>query len=37
MGVGYSTVSKWGKQLKEERIDKQPKATQVNPDQFKHT
>lgn len=27
MGVGYSTISKWVKQLKDERKGKQPKAT----------
>ena len=35
MGVGYSTVSKWVKQLKEERKGKQPKATPMTADQLK--
>lgn len=35
MGVGYSTISKWVKQLKEERKGKQPKATPMTPEQLK--
>jgi len=35
MGVGYSTVSKWVKQLKEERKGNQPKASPMTPDQLK--
>ena len=35
MGVGYSTVSKWVKQLKEERKGNQPKATPMTPEQLK--
>ena len=35
MGAGYSTVSKWVKQLKEERKGKQPKATPMTADQLK--
>jgi transposase len=35
MGVGYSTISKWVKQLKDERKGKQPKATPMTPEQLK--
>lgn len=35
MGVGYSTISKWVKQLKEERKGKQPKATPMTPELLK--
>ncbi len=35
MGVGYSTISKWVKQLKEERQGKSPKATPMTPEQLK--
>ena len=34
MGVGYSTISKWVKQLKDERKGKQPKATPMTPEQL---
>jgi transposase len=33
--VGYSTIGKWVKQLKEERQGKSPKATPMTPDQLK--
>lgn len=35
MNVGYSTIGKWVKQLKEERQGKSPKATPMTPDQLK--
>ena len=35
MGVGYSTISKWVKQLKDERKGNQPKATPMTPEQLK--
>jgi len=35
MGVGYSTISKWVKQLKDERKGKQSKATPMTPEQLK--
>jgi transposase len=35
MGVGYSTISKWVKQLKDERKGKQPKATPMTQEQLK--
>lgn len=31
MNVGYSTIGKWVKQLKEERQGKAPKATPMTP------
>lgn len=34
MGVGYSTISKWVKQLKEERAGKAPKASPMTPEQI---
>ncbi|TLU59453.1 IS3 family transposase [Thalassotalea litorea] len=35
MNVGYSTIGKWVKQLKEERQGKTPKATPMTPEQLK--
>lgn len=35
MNVGYSTIGKWVKQLKEERQGKAPKATPMTPEQLK--
>jgi transposase len=35
MNVGYSTIGKWVKQLKEERQGKVPKATPMTPEQLK--
>lgn len=34
MNVGYSTIGKWVKQLKEERQGKAPKATPMTPEQI---
>ena len=34
MNVGYSTIGKWVKQLKEERLGKAPKATPMTPEQL---
>tara|TARA_R110001599_G_scaffold122530_1_gene294554 strand:- start:8231 stop:8575 length:345 start_codon:yes stop_codon:yes gene_type:complete len=34
MGVGKSTISKWVKQLHEERAGKTPKATPMTPEQL---
>jgi len=34
MGVGYSTISKWVKQLREERAGKAPKASPMIPEQI---
>lgn len=34
MGVGYSTISKWVKQLREERAGKTPKASPMTPEQI---
>ena len=34
MGVGYSTICKWVKQLKEERAGKTPKASPMTPEQI---
>ncbi|MCL4147093.1 UNVERIFIED_CONTAM: hypothetical protein GTU68_009391 [Idotea baltica] len=34
MGVGNSTLSKWVKQLKEERQGKSPKAGPMTPEQI---
>ncbi|EEX38885.1 transposase IS3/IS911 [Vibrio furnissii CIP 102972] len=33
MGVGYSTLGKWVKQLREERASKTPQATPMTPEQ----
>lgn len=33
MGVGYSTLGKWVKQLREERAGKTPQATPMTPEQ----
>lgn len=33
MGVGYSTLGKWVKQLREERDGKAPKASPMTPEQ----
>ena len=33
MGVGYSTLGKWVKQLREERAGKAPKASPMTPEQ----
>lgn len=33
MGVGYSTLGKWVKQLREERAGKTPQATPMMPEQ----
>ncbi|WP_194091422.1 IS3 family transposase, partial [Vibrio hibernica] len=35
MNVGYSTIGKWVKQLKDERQGKAPKATPMTPEQLK--
>lgn len=35
MNVGYSTIGKWIKQLKEERQGKQPRAMPMTPEQLK--
>lgn len=35
MNVGYSTIGKWVKQLKEERQGNAPKATPMTPEQLK--
>ena len=35
MNVGYSTIGKWVKQLKEERQGKAPKATPMTREQLK--
>lgn len=35
MNVGFSTIGKWVKQLKEERQGKTPKATPMTPEQLK--
>lgn len=35
MNVGFSTIGKWVKQLKEERQGKSPKATPMTPEQLK--
>ncbi|WP_284209232.1 IS3 family transposase [Thalassotalea eurytherma] len=35
MNVGFSTIGKWVKQLKEERQGKAPKATPMTPEQLK--
>ncbi|MBU2991565.1 IS3 family transposase [Psychrosphaera sp. B3R10] len=35
MNVGYSTIGKWVKQLKEERQGKAPKATPMTPEQIR--
>ncbi|WP_370661057.1 IS3 family transposase [Psychrosphaera algicola] len=35
MNVGYSTIGKWVKQLKEERQGKAPKATPMTPEQLR--
>lgn len=35
MNVGYSTIGKWIKQLREERQGKSPKATPMTPEQLK--
>ena len=34
MGVGYSTISKWVKQLREERKGIKPKAMPMTPEQI---
>jgi len=34
MGVGYSTLGKWVKQLREERQGIKPKATPMTPEQI---
>lgn len=34
MNVGYSTIGKWVKQLREERKGKSPKATPMTPEQI---
>ena len=34
MGVGKSTISKWVKQLNEERAGKVPKAMPMTPEQL---
>ena len=34
MGVGYSTISKWVKQLREERKGIKPKAAPMTPEQI---
>lgn len=34
MNVGYSTIGKWVKQLREERQGKAPKATPMTPEQI---
>lgn len=34
MGVGYSTIGKWVKQLKEERQGKSPQASPMTPEQI---
>ena len=34
MNVGYSTIGKWVKQLREERQGKVPKATPMTPEQI---
>ena len=34
MGVGYSTLSKWVKQLREERAGKSPAAMPMTPEQL---
>ena len=34
MGVGYSTIAKWVKQLRDERAGKAPKATPMTPEQI---
>lgn len=34
MNVGYSTISKWVKQLREERTGKAPKASPMTPEQI---
>ncbi|RAJ98463.1 transposase [Aliidiomarina maris] len=33
MGVGYSMLTKWVKQLREERAGKSPKASPMTPEQ----
>lgn len=33
MGVGYSTLGKWVKQLREERVGKTPLASPMTPEQ----
>lgn len=33
MNVGYSTIGKWVKQLREERAGKKPQATPMTPEQ----
>lgn len=35
MGVGYSTLGKWVKQLRQEREGKKPTATPMTPEQLK--
>lgn len=35
MNVGFSTIGKWVKQLKEERQGKAPKSTPMTPEQLK--
>ena len=35
MDVGYSTIGKWVKQLRDERKGKRPKATPMTPEQLK--
>ena len=35
MNVGYSTIGKWVKQLKDERQGKTPSATPMTPEQLK--
>lgn len=34
MGVGYSTISKWVKQLREERAGNAPKTSPMTPEQI---
>lgn len=34
MGVGYSTIAKWVKQLRDERAGKAPKAMPMTPEQI---
>lgn len=34
MNVGKSTMDKWGRQLREERQGKQPKASPISPEQI---
>tara|TARA_R110002049_G_scaffold86042_2_gene218719 strand:- start:2372 stop:2593 length:222 start_codon:yes stop_codon:yes gene_type:complete len=35
MNVGYSSMDKWVRQLRQERDDQSPKATPMTPDQLK--